>query len=321
MKIVKVVRDLYFEIRPNYEKLSEEVSSNLKRICENHNWFYISRIKEIESFALKIETGRVENPGAMEDFFACTLVVPTLSDIDKAENLVLEHYDSAYRRPKDDSHTSKPASSFAFDDLRLYVKRRSLASGRQPELDGMIFEVQIKTVLQHAWSVATHDLIYKSDTVNWPLERIAFQVKAMLEHAEIAIAEADRLSNSSAVAKRDKRAIEILALIESINKIWGKDKVPADVKRLAENIHSVLCTCNIAVDDFPNIISAERKRLGLLPADLSPYAFFVQALARHGEADLERKLKKSHKQKIVIHSGMDLPDWMSENNSKLINLG
>lgn len=321
MKIVKVVRDLYFEMKPSYERLSEEVSSNLKRICETKGWFFLSRIKELESYALKVETGRVDNPNAMEDFFACTLVVPTLSDIDEAEEVILQHYDAGYRRPTAGSETHKAASSFAFDDLRLYVKRRPLDSGRQPELDGVIFEVQIKTVLQHAWSVATHDLIYKSDTVNWPLERIAFQVKAMLEHAEIAIVEADRLSNSSAVAKRDKRSIQILSLIQSINTVWGKDRVPADVKRLAENILSIINACNIQVDDFLEIITTEKKRLGLLPADLSPYAFFIQALARSTTTDLEKKLAKAHRVKIVIHSGMDLPTWMNSSHSKLINLG
>jgi len=321
MKIVKLVRDLYTEAKPNYDKLSEEAASVIKTICDSNNWFYISRIKNIESFALKIETGRVDDPSAMEDFFACTLVVPTLSDIEKAENLILESFDQGYRRPESDSNTNKSASSFAFDDLRLYVKRRPLDSGRQPELDGMVFEVQIKTVLQHAWSVATHDMIYKSDTVNWPLERIAFQVKAMLEHAEIAIAEAGRLSNSSAVAKRDTKTIEILSLIESINSIWGKEKIPADIKRLAENIRNILIACNIKVDEFSNIILAEKKRVGLLPADISPYAFFVQALARNVDIDLERKVKKFRKQRIVIHSGMDLPEWMSVENCKLIDLG
>ncbi|WP_145253527.1 hypothetical protein [Pseudomonas sp. DE0157] len=321
MKIVKIVRDLYSEVKPKYEKLSEETSATIRRITESNNWFYASRIKTIESFALKIETGRVDTPNAMEDFFACTLVVPTLSDIEKAEEIVLEHFDIAYRRPENDSQTNKLASSFAFDDLRMYVKRRPLDSGRQPELDGMLFEVQIKTVLQHAWSVATHDMIYKSDTVNWPLERIAFQVKAMLEHAEIAIAEAGRLADSSAVAKRDKKTIEILSLIECINSTWAKEKIPADIKRLAENIRNILVACNLQVADFSNIIHMERKRVGLLPADISPYAFFVQALARNTEVDLEKKLKKFNKQRIVIHSGMDLPEWMRSENSKVINLG
>jgi ppGpp synthetase/RelA/SpoT-type nucleotidyltranferase len=194
MKIIKQLRDLYQASSIKYERLAVEVRETLKPRVEVAGWFFLSRLKDLESFALKVETGRVPDPNQMEDFYACTIVVPTILQIDDAEQLVRSLYDFHERRPAADTTTSKASSSFAFDDLRLYVNRRSLGSGKDPELDGLIFEVQVKTILQHAWSTATHDLIYKTDTVSWPRERIAYQVKAMLEHAEVAIAEANRIS-------------------------------------------------------------------------------------------------------------------------------
>jgi hypothetical protein len=92
---------------------------------------YVGRVKELESFALKIETGRVPDPARMEDFFACTIVVPTLSQIEEAERLVSSLFDGVGRRPPNDAETRKTASDFAFDDLRLYVARRSSVSGRE----------------------------------------------------------------------------------------------------------------------------------------------------------------------------------------------
>jgi hypothetical protein len=47
----------------------------LKPLVEQKGWFFTWRLKELESFALKIETGRVSNPVALEDFFACTIVL------------------------------------------------------------------------------------------------------------------------------------------------------------------------------------------------------------------------------------------------------
>ncbi|MGD0076622.1 MAG: hypothetical protein ABSD31_20175 [Candidatus Binataceae bacterium] len=164
MKIIKQLRDLHQASSIKYERLAAEVRETLKPKVEDNDWFFISRLKELESFALKVETGRVPDPSNMEDFFACTIVVPTVLKIDDAEGLVRSLYDFHGRRPPDDAATQKASSSFAFDDLRLYVKRRTLASGKDQELDGLIFEVQIKTILQHAWSTATHDLIYKTDT-------------------------------------------------------------------------------------------------------------------------------------------------------------
>jgi len=321
MKIIKALRDLYQASSIKYERLAAEVRETLKPRAEASGWFFLSRLKELESFALKIETGRVPDPRNMEDFYACTIVVPTILQIDDAEELVRSLFDFDERRPPDDAATRKASSSFAFDDLRLYVKRRSLASGKDADLDGIIFEVQIKTILQHAWSTATHDLIYKTDTVSWPRERIAYQVKAMLEHAEVAIAEASRLSDARAVAKKDDRTDNILRIIQQVESFWSKDRLPDNVKRLAETVFDLLRTCDLSANDLAAILEAEKRRIGLLPTDLSPYAFVVQAMAHSDTVDFQNKFSRRHiRSSIVIHSGMDLPPWMQDAHDRIVKL-
>lgn len=321
MKIVKRVRDLHDECRPIYDRLSDEVKGLLKSQSEERNWFYIGRVKELESFALKIETGRAPDPARMEDFFACTIVVPTLGQLEEAERFVTTTFDLVERRPPTDGETRKGSSDFTFDDLRLYVARKPSTSGRESDLDGLKFEVQIKTILQHAWSVATHDLIYKSDSVSWARERIAFQVKAMLEHAEIAIAEANKLADAPAVAKKDVRTAGILKLIDDVERIWTEQRLPKDLKRLAETILRLLQTCDLQAADFAPLIDAEKRRIGLLPADLSPYAFTVQALAHSKVLDFEKKFGRNHiKTRLVIHDGMDLPAWLLRDHPRVLNL-
>lgn len=321
MKITTQLRDIHRDATEKYERLSGEVRDLLKIKVEEKDWFFLSRLKSLESFALKVETGRVHDPRVMEDFYGCTIVVPTVSDIEQAELLVLSLYDLDNRRPQDDAKTHKASSGFDFDDLRLYVTRPVRVSGKGADLEGILFEVQIKTILQHAWSVATHDLIYKSDTISWPTERIAFQVKAMLEHAEVAIAEANRLSDSRSVAKKDRKTENILRIIEQIARIWPDDRLPHDVKRLAETIWNLIRACDLSTDQFTGIIEAEKRRVGLLPVDLSPYAFFVQALAQSNDFDFQEKFMRPRvRARIVIHNGMDLPAWMQSNHNRIINL-
>ena len=321
MKIVRSVRELFGESEKLYQRLSEDVRAFLKPEVEKNGWFFTHRLKSEESFALKIETGRVSTPERLEDFFACTIVVPTLDQIERAEQLVQNLYAVDQRRPKVDSETHKHASSFVFDDLRLYVNQRPSNSVKDSDLDGLLFEIQIKTILQHAWGVATHDLIYKSESVSWARERIAFQVKAMLEHAEIAISEANKLADATAVAKRDELTADILKLIQYLNEIWSPHQLPKDMKRLAENILTALKVCDLRANAFKDLIEREKRRIGLLPANLSPYAFTVQALANDTGLDLQKQLGRRHvRAQLVIHSDMELPLWMSAGHPKIVKL-
>lgn len=186
----------------------------------------------------------------------------------------------------------------------------------------MVFEIQIKTILQYAWGIASHDLIYKTDNVSWPKERIAFQVKAMLEHAEIAIAEAERLADSPAISKKDCGTAATLEIIHALRGFWPPDRLPKDIKRLAESIRGVLKACDIDPSGLDALLKAEKDRIGVLPTDLSPYAFLVQALANSGELDFRAKITsgKNKKTKVFVHDDMDLPAWMQESNDKIIRV-
>lgn len=321
MKITRRLRDIHQDCFELYTLLGNQVGEVLRKTIEERGWFYLSRVKRLESFALKVETGRVPDPRNLEDFFACTIVVPTIREVQEAEGLVCTYFDCDRRRPPKQKKTHKPSSSFVFDDLRLYVKHRPLESGRHPQLDGLVFEVQIKTILQHAWSLATHDLIYKTDSVSWPLERIAFQVKAMLEHAEVAIDTAEQIAKAPAVAKSDKDTTAVRKLIEQIRQTWPADRLPSDVKRLAENILNILKLADLNVRDFGAIIASEETRSGPLPTNLSPYAFTLQALAHYSGVDLRSKLIRSReKRAIVVHNDMDLPQWMLQHHERIVRV-
>ena len=321
MKIAKVVRDLHAECDAIYQRLAKDVNERLKPRVEAQQWFYISRVKQLQSYALKLETGRVADPRRPDDFFACTIVVSKLSEIEEAERLVNLIYIAQSRRPPVDGETHKASSSFAFDDLRLYVAQPESTTGKDPDLDGLIFEVQIKTILQHAWSIATHDLIYKTNNVSWARERIAFQIKAMLEHAEIAIVEANRLAETPAVAKVDKPTAEIFSLIETIGKIWTNDLLPDDRKRLAESIRQTLRICDLNADSFQGIIEIERRRVNVIPSDLSPYAFTIQALTNNPGINFQHKFGRPHiKTTIVVHEGIELPEWMACDHPRILRL-
>ncbi len=309
MKVPSSIRNLYKELKPHYNELSTSVEKKINNF-KKKEWHYIGRIKELESFALKIETGRCTQPQNMEDFFACTIVVENLSSVAKAETLVCNFFEKYKRRPLTDNNTKKQSDSFVFDDLRLYVKWRDDEDVRPTELNGTLFEIQIKTFLQHAWSIATHDLVYKSDEKDWAKERIAFQIKAMLEHAEISIQEAETLAKSSTLRKTNQLSNDVMSTISFVNELWPAFALPKDKKRLAENINSLVHAVGIALPALKHAIETETKLgRGTQTLNLSPYAVILQTLFNQMQEKFIEYLKGNDKRfKVYLHQELELPD-------------
>jgi ppGpp synthetase/RelA/SpoT-type nucleotidyltranferase len=308
MKIPASIRQLHEDQKAVNDRLKITVDERMVGLKKSR-WHYESRVKELPSFALKIESGRFQKPDALEDFFACTLVVANATEIAEAEKLVGDNFTVHHRRPKQIDKTHKSSDSFPFDDLRVYAALREGPSIPPTDLTGVVFEVQIKTFLQHAWSIATHDLLYKSDDVNWSKERIAYQIKAMLEHAEISIQEAEGLAACAALAKEDPITTAIKEGIRLVKTQWAGDELPADVRHLANNIARLLDALRMKIERLEQILNdGKAQRAGVHPSNLSPYGTIVQYLF-DAEKDMMIKFLKNDKirTKILIPSEIELP--------------
>jgi hypothetical protein len=196
--------------------------------------------------------------------------------------------------------TSKGPDSFRFDDVRLYVRYRREENEKTPIRHGTLFEIQIKTFLQHAWAVATHDVIYKTPSRDWRRERIAHQVRASLEAAEVAIGSIDTLASSPVLPETTSEIVEINGIIDVLQRNWPT-ALPADVRRLAENIRGLLLIANRNRDaDRVTLLqtlldNGGSRNGGAHSLDWSPYRSVLNYLAVDYKSALRAELKNAQR--------------------------
>jgi hypothetical protein len=272
---------------PSYQKLKAIVDAKIEG-KKSPKWHYESRVKELISFAIKLQTGRERYPRRSEDMFACTLVVENHSKIQQATDLVTKLFKEEYRRPKDAKTSSLSSDTFAFDDLRLYAQWEDVPSMPPTLVNGLLFEIQIKTYLQHAWGIATHDLIYKTNDPNWGRSRVAYQVKAMLENAELSISEVKRLTDCVFLDRADRATNLLSQTIQELKARWAEPgTLPADIQGLANNIIGLAARLKIDLQELWRILDAATMAgKGARRLDLSPYGSILEALIEVHQADL-----------------------------------
>ena len=295
LKIPHSVIQYFQECKEKYSCLENIVSDVVKQNVLDSRWLFLHRIKKEDSFYFKLQTGRIKE--AMEDFLACTVVVENSRQITDAEDRIATFFDVCSRRPEAKNITYSTPEKFAFDDLRLYLKLKDRDVKENLELKGLIFEVQIKTFLQHAWSIATHDLIYKPKTgTDWAMARVAFQVRAMLEHAEVSIEQVEKIANSDFLAKENKRTKQLKKVESFLCKNWN-DGLGNNVGRLAENILRLSELFETNIDNILKWISKDtQKGVGANLVGFSPYEVALEAVIGHVN-DAHNKIANKLRQK------------------------
>ncbi|MFO1078008.1 MAG: hypothetical protein U1E73_09840 [Planctomycetota bacterium] len=270
-------------------------------------------MKQAESFALKLETGRVSDPNALEDFFGCMIVVRNRIEVGGAEELARREFEFVSRRPKDPNLTFKNPEAFPFDDLRLYLRWKDDPSLPPSGLSGITFELQVKTFLMHAWAIATHDLVYKTDDVRWGKERIAFQIRAMLEHAEVSIAEAERLAASDSLGLETETTGQTKDAIKLLKEFWDPSALPSDVRRLATTVLEACRALRISLDDLKAVLEKEAAQgRGAKTLDLSPFASIVQSLLNQEPAKMRKACERDKSRfRFLIPGEVALPSEMA----------
>lgn len=298
-KVEQSIRAEYEKRLELFRQLEEKVLTLINGACEKNKWIFVHRLKELESYALKLFTGRT-NQYEIDDFLACTIVVPNLKDIESAKNLVKSCFDVHDEKPEE--YVNSRPTEFNFDGIRLYCRLKP--SVKKNELEILNFEVQVKTLLDYAWSEATHDFSYKGGSVSWAKERLATQLKATLNSIDLSIYDMDTISKSPFLDKKNKKYEQLAKVLDFIKNnfvLKHKIPVPKDIKRLAEEVDRLLKRTNINLSELEQALIEDTKLGGGYNIlNLSVYSIILVALFKHQTEKVTTALKVKSERNIPM---------------------
>lgn len=177
----------YQVIRPRYENLVDEVKFALTEYVKLSGITtseILGRAKSRDSFAKKISRKGYKSPfSEMKDLAASRVVCLFESDLEKVKDLVQQNFEVLELEDKSESLGD---SLMGYQGYHLIVRLGPKFKGpRYDELKTLYCEIQIRTVLQDAWSKISHQLVYKSEaSVPKPFRRSLNNVSALMEIAQ-----------------------------------------------------------------------------------------------------------------------------------------
>ena len=295
------LRQAFDRVKPLVDDVARHVGDTLERYCKENGYLFRERTKELTSLVEKLEGGRVERWSDVDDLYACTIVVP----VREHEEKVLRKLDSSFARQEVRSRAAskKAPDVFRFDGTRWYGRISEIAaSTRQPGAGNVIFEVQVVTAFEYAWIAVTHDLVYKSDAVDWRDQRLAAQLKAAVEQVEVLISAFETASD--AVLLSPWPEVETKALIVERFKRLAQDGLipetilPGSWRRFSDNVYALVKSYErnpekIAEKVESLIATIESDLLGVEPIRL-PHSgtLFQYVVAMVGRADTPGSLQR-----------------------------
>jgi ppGpp synthetase/RelA/SpoT-type nucleotidyltranferase len=215
----------FLDVRPQYERFAEQIANLLSTTLK----YEAVRVHDIEHRA-KTEYSfreKLTRPGKsytdplseMPDLAGVRVILYDLDDMRSAEKLTRELFDIVEEESVD-SLARLGVNEFGYQSTHMVVilprNRSSLPEWRP--LVGMRAEIQIRTVLQHAWASASHALQYKREQdVPLHLRRRLYRIAGLLELAD----------EEFTSVKREHRALE-RHLVEEVQET-GTLAAPLDV--------------------------------------------------------------------------------------------
>jgi len=333
----------YTKKQPFYEQLALKLEDDIVNILEATNLEYYnieSRSKSIESFTNKIDRFPTMNYEKIQDLAGVRIIAYVKSDLSKIEKVIGENFVVDKKRSKDKAEilgTDKVGYQSIHYIAKYSPERIQLTEYRQ--FENIEFEIQMRTILQHAWAEIEHDRNYKfSGILPKEIQRQLNLLAGSLEltdnqFQQISIMIDDYKKDVSSRTKRGDLAIPI----NSTSLKQYLDEKYSDVDSIRKNFHeddrsddliSELNKMNVkTLKDLDTITKPNFKEkliqfkaggnyLGLIRSILmihDPDKYFSEAIQSHWSAfdvDIDTLLKEygldvealSEKYKISIPS-------------------
>jgi putative GTP pyrophosphokinase len=184
--------EAYRDQRPVYDSYASRVRSLLIELLAIEQITAVqvdARAKDVQSFIDKVgrKRGKYANPlRDVTDLAAARVIVYYASDVERVDALIereftVDHANSWRGAPSDDP------DRFGYRSDHYVVSCSSTRAdlGEWRPYQGLKVEIQVRTVLQHAWAAIDHRLNYKrASEIPTELRRQLFRISALLEVAD-----------------------------------------------------------------------------------------------------------------------------------------
>lgn len=225
-------------ILPAHKRLTESVVTILENLFKSKEIDYLSvsgRTKERKSALEKIERKSYKKPAdQMTDLSGIRVIAFFESDIEKISEIIASSFnvDKANSLNQDErlsvDQIGYRSVHFVCDLGNVRTKLPEFES-----LDGLKFEIQVRTVLQHAWAELAHDRNYKfSGKLPPTIERSLYLYAGMLEIADKGFSQLSREIDGYIRAVHEKNnigeldyPIDAISLQEFVNSWAEKNNI------------------------------------------------------------------------------------------------
>lgn len=210
----------YDERKRLYESFSREVEHQVKLLLDSAHITYNSisqRVKDRASLSEKIDrkNGKYSKLEDITDISGVRIITYYSEDVDRVANIIETEFDVDHDNSIDKRKALEP-DKFGYCSVHYVVKMSAsrLALREYQGYQGLICEIQIRSVLQHAWAEIEHDTGYKSEKpIPRELRRSFSRIAGLLE---IADKEFDNIRRE--LAQYKKTAEESISTEKFLNK-------------------------------------------------------------------------------------------------------
>ena len=151
-----------------YTQMAEIIPQKLKEIFDEAGIIVAAvehRVKAQDSLAgkLKLKGGKYKDIFDITDLVGIRVITFYIDDVDKVASVLERLFDIDWENSID-KRKAHEIDSFGYLSLHYIcrIPESSYTNPEHPELNKIRFEVQMRTVLQHAWANMNHDTGYKS---------------------------------------------------------------------------------------------------------------------------------------------------------------
>jgi ppGpp synthetase/RelA/SpoT-type nucleotidyltranferase len=180
----------YEKHRSKYLRLTAEIEVILKESLNEKDIIFHSiesRVKTVESFKEKAGREKYGDPiNEITDLTGIRIITLFEKEIHKISDIIKELFEIDYEKSEDKSDLLD-ADKMGYKSIHYIAElsRNKISATELESFEGFKFEIQIRSILQHAWAEIEHDRNYKfKGELPKHLQRRFYALAGMLEIAD-----------------------------------------------------------------------------------------------------------------------------------------